>query len=77
MDFLTVVASITDWRRLRAAHWNYSLGQSAWYAVNELCPEFVADITGTKLDPFYDDSRLGAFYKALYDHLENRAIHAD
>lgn len=45
------------------------IGQAYFNALYGILPEFANKIRATKFDPFHDDTRIGAFFSALSDHL--------
>lgn len=51
-----------DWRN----------GQAAFNVLYSMHPELAQEIRGTDLDPFYDDSRLYAFYTWVYERLAQK-----
>lgn len=48
-------------------HPDYRLGQAAFNVALSIWPGIVRPLVGTPADPFYDDSRLGAFIEAIFD----------
>lgn len=43
----------------------YRHGQAAWNALYDLNPALASKVHGTDADPFYDDSKINAFYAFL------------
>jgi len=54
---------------LRAKYPKHRLGQVAFFALDDMNEQLAKMIGGTKLDPFYDDSRLEAFWNFLFETL--------
>ena len=46
-------------------------GQAFFNTLHDYVPEFCRDITGTLLDPFYDDCRIDDCAEALINYLSN------
>lgn len=49
-------------RKLAAEYPRWRAGQALFNACHSLFPEVANAARSTKADPFYDDSRIGAFY---------------
>jgi hypothetical protein len=51
--------------KYQAEHPEQRLGQAHFNVLRTFDPEFADEITGTELDPFYDDGNLGPMLDAL------------
>lgn len=46
---------------------NLRMGQAAFNLLYDVAPEIAEEIHGTDKDPFYDDFKLGAFLRYLFE----------
>lgn len=49
---------------VRKRHPELRAGQALWNVTVELWPDIANPLRGTEVDPFYDDSKIGAFIMA-------------
>ncbi len=62
-DFGTYCTAVA--KELRDNPSGYREGQLAFNVLHDSSPELANEIRTTELDPFYDDQKLGEFYKWL------------
>jgi hypothetical protein len=60
---------IGDAVRYRFAHMEQRHGQAHFNGVHAIAPEIADVIRGTEADPFYDDSRVTAFWQRVAELL--------
>ncbi len=68
---------LRDAAQLLRDHPSYRTGQAYFNALMAADPEFAVRITGTEADPFSNDDRILAFFRAVSEHFEAQSLDSD